>query len=259
MIDIFDIFDFWKKKISEIIVPYDPDYKPNEIIIHDDSEENNDNKMWNNLKPIDLAKIETIDFPDNQYVKEIFSKEQIVLHHTVGSSVDGVITEWEKTPDRVATCIVIDKAGIPWQLFSSKYWGYHLKAGKVSLDKHSIAIEIVNWGQLTPLPNGMFKTYYGTNVAAVTQHYPQGFRGHKYFEKYTNAQIRTIGELILYWNMIYGIPLDYNEDMWDISSRALSGEPGIWTHVSYRPAPAKSDCHPQPELIEMLKALKGIQ
>ena len=41
--------------------------------------------------------------------------------------------------------------------------------------------------------------------------------------------------------------------MWDISDKALAGEAGVWTHVSFRTD--KSDCHPQPELIQMLKSL----
>jgi hypothetical protein len=37
--------------------------------------------------------------------------------------------------------------------------------------------------------------------------------------------------------------------------KALSGTPGVWTHVSYRAD--KSDCHPQIELINALKELKN--
>ena len=56
----------------------------------------------------------------------------------------------------------------------------------------------------------------------------------------------------MFWNDRYNIPLEYNQDMWDVSINALKGAPGIWTHVSYRSD--KSDCHPQPELIEMLQS-----
>ena len=67
-----------------------------------------------------------------------------------------------------------------------------------------------------------------------------------------------LGELILFWHDRYGIPVDYHEDMWDVSQDALDGTPGVWTHVSYRPYPEKFDCHPQPELISMLRTLKSI-
>jgi hypothetical protein len=57
-----------------------------------------------------------------------------------------------------------------------------------------------------------------------------------------------------YWKDVYSnIPYAYNADIWDVTSRALTGEPGIFAHVSYRPD--KSDCHPQPELIQMLQSV----
>jgi len=235
--------------------------------------------MWENLKPIDLSKIETVQFPEDQYIKEIYPKTQIVLHHTIsGTSVNGDISSWEGTPERVGTCIIVDRAGTPWQLFSSKYWAGHLGAGNSNLDKHSIGIEIDSWGWLilgdgtvkqfgknpdgTPkmiytVP-GRYYTFYGNSVYVVTQYYPNGFRGYNYYEKYTEAQIRTVGELILYWNKVYGIPLTYNTGMWEVSQDALGGKPGIWGHTSYRNASEKTDPHPQENLIEMLKTLSKI-
>lgn len=260
----------WRKKKEEIIIPLKPGQVPYE---------NKSNTMWSNLKPINLAKIETVQFSDNLYIKEIHQKKQLVLHHTVsGDGVNGDIATWENDPRRIATCIIVDRAGTPWQLFSSKYWAYHLGAGNENLDKHSIGIEIDNWGGLV-LGDGTVKQFglkpdgtarmvytepnkhynvYGKITYAVTEYYPNEFMGYNYYEKYTDAQIQTVGELLLYWRMIYGISLVYNEDMWDKSERALRGDNGLWTHVSYRGS-GKSDCHPQPELISMLKTLDGIK
>jgi len=230
--------------------------------------------QWTNLKPLDLSKIENIEFPDNKYFHEEFEKKQIVIHHTVGSNVEGAVSAWIQNKDNVATCIIIDKNGIPWQLFSSKYWAYHLATGNHNLDRHSIAVELVNVGWLikgdgttkmfgnpskaVKTISGKYYTYYGSSVAVPLQEYPNGFRGYNYYEKYSDQQIRTIGELILYWHVKYNIPLDYNSDMWDVSPRALNGTPGIWGHTSYRPASQKTDPHPQPELIKMLQTLKGL-
>ena len=230
--------------------------------------------QWTNLKPLDLSKIENIEFPDNKYFHEEFEKKQIVIHHTVGSNVEGAVSAWIQNKDNVATCIIIDKNGIPWQLFSSKYWAYHLATGNHNLDRHSIAVELVNVGWLikgdgttkmfgnppkaVKTISGKYYTYYGSSVAVPLQEYPNGFRGYNYYEKYSDQQIRTVGELILYWHVKYNIPLDYNSDMWDVSPRALNGTPGIWGHTSYRPASQKTDPHPQPELIKMLQTLKGL-
>jgi hypothetical protein len=41
----------------------------------------------------------TEQFPDNQYVKEISKKSQIVIHHTVsGPGINGDVAWWKSTP-----------------------------------------------------------------------------------------------------------------------------------------------------------------
>ena len=79
------------------------------------------------------------------------------------------------------------------------------------------------------------------------------FKGDRFFHNYTDAQIESVKQLLLLWKQRYGIPLTYNKDIWDISKRALGGEPGVYTHNSVRPD--KNDVYPHPKLIEMLKSL----
>ena len=244
---------------------------------------------WNTLKPINISVIEAVDFPENKYYPMEYAKKQVVLHHTVsGPGVRGDLNHWLSLSDRIATCIIVDNDGTAFQCFSSKYWAHHigmkstfLKANgfadwttrNVELNRGSIAVEIDNWGGLilgdgkkkqfgtkangtpnlvTMLP-GKYYTAYGNSVECEVQYYPQGFQGYNYYAKYSEAQLKTVCELLLLWHIKYGIPLNYNEDMWKVSKKALSGTPGVWTHVSFRTD--KSDCHPQPELIEMLKSL----
>jgi len=225
---------------------------------------------WTKLKPIELSKIKAVDFPDEQYYPIETTKKQLVLHHTVsGPGVRGDLQTWLNDTSRVATHFIIDRDGTLYQLFSSKYWAHHLGVTKnilteygftdiqtrnVKLNQNSIGIEIDNWGYLTKTSDGKFKTVYGNIVDVDVQEYPNLFKGYRYYEKYSNAQIQTIGELLLYFNKKFGIPLDYNEDMWNVSKDALSGKSGIWSHCSFRPD--KSDLHPQKEVIDMLKTLK---
>lgn len=79
------------------------------------------------------------------------------------------------------------------------------------------------------------------------------FKGSKYYHNYTDAQIESIRQLLVYWNKIYGIPLTYNADIFDVTSRALRGEPGVYTHNSVRKD--KTDIYPHPKIIQMLKSL----
>jgi N-acetyl-anhydromuramyl-L-alanine amidase AmpD len=235
--------------------------------------------MWTDLKPIDLTKIKMYPFPEDRYFKEVFPKTQVALHHTVsGPNIDGDVKTWLNEKYRVATAIIIARDGTPYQLFSSKFWAYHLAGGNHDQDRRSIGVEIDNWGGLT-IGTGNPKIFrhdsqrtipwhlkitdaskyyavYGNEVNVPIQYYPNGFRGFKYFEKYTNAQIQTVGELLLFWHKMYGIPLNYNATMFDISQEALDGKPGIWSHTSFRKD--KSDITPQPELIEMLQAIQNL-
>lgn len=213
---------------------------------------------WSNLKPLELDDKDLIMIDWDKYYKKQYSKQQIVLHHTVsGESIRGDLITWKKYQSHIATCIIIGRDGTINQLFSSKYWGYHLGAGKSSLDKHSIGVELDNWGQLEER-DGKLYTIYNSIVDVSIVHYPTGFRGEQIFEAYTVDQIRSLGELLLFWNKRYYISLKYNEDMWDVSERALRGTPGVFTHVSYRPWPStksKWDCHPDKNLISMLKTI----
>ncbi len=227
-----------------------------------------------------LNKIVQVNFPANQYVQEETKKTQIYLHHTVSPQNDsmGDINYWQSNSERVATHIIIQGDGTPYQLFSTKYWGYHLGLDNDNfnpyglpykqLDKISIGVEIDSWGGLCKYTNGLWYPAKWDNilkkmVANVSLKFiPQdqvwiapagGFRGFAGFQKYTTAQIETLRQLLIYWKEKWEIPLKYSYSIFDIDTEALKGTPGVYTHCSVRKD--KSDCFPQPELIAMLKML----
>lgn len=216
---------------------------------------------WSKLEPFSVKDEDLKQVPWDKYYKDKYPKNQIVLHHTVsGPGIRGDLNTWKKYKSNIATCVIIERDGTVNQLFSSKYWGYHLGCGKTSLDQHSIAVELDNWGQLEE-KDGKLYTVYDSIVDVETVHYPKGFRGEQVFEAYTYKQLKSLGELLLLWNKTYNIPLKYNADMWDVSERALNGTSGIWAHVSYRPWPSernKWDVHPDPNLISMLRTISGL-
>lgn len=194
--------------------------------------------------------------PDSQYFKQETKKTMIVLHHTVSPGHDstGDRNWWLNTPDRVATHCIITQDGTIHKTIDGKYWGHHLglkTANNTALNKASYAIELDSLGPVDKDGNSL--AYKGVKAKAGVQHYPNKFRGYEYFEKYTPKQIQAAKELIIAMCDKFDIPKLYHPGMWDIKESALMGMPGIWTHVSFRKD--KSDCHPQPELIEMLKSL----
>lgn len=210
-----------------------------------------------------LDEIVKIPYDENQYYKVTYPKEQIVLHHTVSNgSAQAVADYWESKPDRVGTCIVVDKTGVIHQLFSSRFYAGHV--GNVSdemkdfnlpyrsCSKTSIGVELVNMGGLTE-KNGKLYNAYGSVYNGPTVNYINGYRGYDNFAKYSDKQIASLRRLLIYWCNRYDISTTYHEDMWDVNPRALSGEKGIFSHTSFRND--KSDLHPQEELIKMLKSL----
>lgn len=193
---------------------------------------------------------------DNQYFKETMPKNQIVLHHTAGGgNAKNVIHGWNFNPERIGTAFVIDSEGIIFKAFEPQYWAWHLglKTNSNSkLNKHSIGIEVCNWGQLIER-DGKYYNYINKEVHAEQVVQMPEFRGFKYYHAYNNKQLSAVKELVLYLAEQFKIDLTYNNDMWDISTAALGGKPGLWTHVSYRKD--KNDMSPQTLLIDTLTNL----
>lgn len=212
--------------------------------------------------------IKQVTFGAAHYFNQDTPKKQIYLHHTAGNdNAEAVFKYWEQTTERVATCVAIDSKGLIVQGFPSTKWAYHLGLETKTfnnqglryepLDQISIGIEICNWGYLTQVGSGNNATYYnyvGMKIPrAEVIKLDTPFKGQQFFHNYTDAQIEAVKELLLLWNDRYKIPLDYNDDIWGISARALSAQPGVYTHNSVRKD--KTDVYPHPGLIEMLKSL----
>jgi N-acetyl-anhydromuramyl-L-alanine amidase AmpD len=211
----------------------------------------------------DYNKLKQVPF--NGFYNEKMEKSQIYLHHTAGGpSGEQVFRFWESdTQQHVATCVCISQDGTIVQGFPSEKWAFHLgikssiftdwRLPYLPLDKMSIGIEICNYGPLT-WKDGKFTTYVGSVIPeSQVCKLEVPFKGQKYWQHYTKAQIDSVVALLKLWNKRYGIPLTYNEDIWDMTTRALRGEKGIFTHNSVRKD--KTDVYPHPLLIEALKSL----
>lgn len=213
---------------------------------------------------LDITKIVQSRLSNDQFLQEEHPKKQIYLHHTAGGGNPIAVAKYfQQKEGKVATAFVIGEKGTIVQLFSSKHWAYHLglkpevfsEMGVTyrSLDKISIGIEICNYGPLKK-QNGYFVNYVGGRVdrSQVTELNGK-YKGHIWWQKYTDAQIESTRQLLVYLCDTYGISKDYFDSIFDIDKRALRGENGIFTHNSVRHD--KSDIYPCPRMIEMLKNL----
>jgi N-acetyl-anhydromuramyl-L-alanine amidase AmpD len=213
---------------------------------------------------MDTTKIVQQRLPESQFISENTDKKQIYLHHTAGNKNPiATIKGWEANKERVATAFVIGYEGTIAQAFSSREWAWHLgvkdsvfKGQKLpykNLDKYSIGIELTNWAYLVE-KDGKYYNYVGGVVdkSEVTW-LNKPFKNHKTWHKYSDKQIESLRELLLYLGETYGISLKYNDDIFSLNTRALKGENGLFTHNSVRVD--KSDVYPCPRLIKMLSSL----
>lgn len=213
---------------------------------------------------LDISKIVQSRLSKDQYVDELTDKKQIYLHHTAGGPDAVAVAKYFNNKEgKVATAFIIGARGTIVQCFSSKNWAYHLglkqdiftEAGVSykSLDKISVGIEICNYGPLTKR-NGYYYNYVGgkvdyTEVTTLDKKY----KGYIYWQSYTDAQIESTRQLLVYLCDTYNIPCTYFATIFDIDKRALRGESGIFTHNSVRKD--KSDIYPCPRMITMLESL----
>lgn len=198
-----------------------------------------------------LPVIKKVPLHPNQYYQAIHPKKYIFLHHTAGGTAAGAMSSWAADPAHIATPYVIDRDGTIYETFDPKFWAYHLGVkGNPALDKASIGIEIVSWGQLT-LKGGKYYNYLNREVPA-SEAIPLDFRGFKYYHRYTAEQIAAIKTLLPYLLDRFKIaPQTSRESFWEYRSPATLPS-GIWSHTTVRKD--KVDIFPQKEIVELVTA-----
>lgn len=213
---------------------------------------------------LDISKIKQVRLKESQYFAEESAKTQIYLHHTAGNgNAEAVSRYWNGTSDRVATAFVVGQDGLIVQCFSSKHWAWHLGISKAefkgqgakyqNLDKASVGIEVCNWGYLKE-KDGKFYNYVNTRVPdSMVTTLDEPFKGFKHWYKYTDAQIESTRQLLVYLCDTYNIPKEYRAQIFSLDKEAFKGTPGIYTHNSVRKD--KSDIYPCPRMIQMLENL----
>jgi len=214
--------------------------------------------------------------PKGEYVEHPTQKEYLFLHHTAGwNNPYRVVDMWgSDARGRIGTQYIIGGInprsgddsydGTVLRCFDDEHYAWHLGGVDRYMHKHSIGIEVCNFGQLTKKGNE-FYTYANTKVnpdQVTTLDRP--FRGYKYWHKYSDKQIASLRDLIIYVTELHGISRHVGlqerlthmspRDAFDYYDEAKFGEvKGILSHTSVRPD--KFDMFPQDNLVDMLMGL----
>jgi len=243
--------------------------------------EYNPEEFWADTDTLTSASwIERYHLPEGEYVRSETSKKYIFIHHTAGRhNPFKCIDHWANDQrGRVGTNYVI--GGLPStanvddlsssqkkydgrviQAIDDKYWGYHLGPnGSRFMTNHSLSIEICSAGFLTK-KGDKFYTWYKDEVhpsQVVTL--PTEFRGHKYYHKYSEAQLESLEALLRHLcekhdiNIHSGMQKIGPAEMYNFIGAAWRGEiTGILSHTNVRKD--KSDVFPQPELTKLIMSL----
>lgn len=177
------------------------------------------------------------------YYAEAATKERIVVHFTAGY-LKGDIAALTKKDNHVSVPFVVARDGTIYQLFSSKYWSYHLgkgaQGGNEAMSKSSIAIELSNVAYLRD-KDGKLVDPYGAEYCSPAdtgayQAVTKAYRGYTKFATFTDAQYTSLANLLRYLTATYKIPAAFlpEDKRYDVYADVAKFK-GITTHVNYQP------------------------
>ena len=177
------------------------------------------------------------------FYQEAPPKERIVVHFTAGY-LKGDMAALTKKDNHVSVPFVMARDGTIYQLFSSKYWSYHLGKGAAGgnepMSKSAVAIELSNVAYLRE-KNGTLVDPYGAPYCSTadTDAYvtlPKAYRGYTRFATFTDAQYKSLISLLRYLTATYKIPAAFlpEPQRYDVYANVASFK-GITTHVNYQP------------------------
>ena len=224
------------------------------------------------INPFDLD-IDEYHLPKGEYLNGNYKNDYIILHHTAGGSNPRSVVDWwaKDSLGRVATEFVVGGQncttgnakydGHIVRAFPEGCQGYHIgTSGSSYMNTHSVGIEICNFGYVK---NG--KTYTGANVdPEQIISLDSMYKGYSLWHKYSDAQIQSVKELLLYIANRDNIDLHEGLYKWikaegaikafDFHEDAYNGKvKGLLTHTNIRKD--KCDCSPQPNLVDMILSL----
>jgi len=193
----------------------------------------------------------------DNFFQTTYPKKFLFLHHTCGGNASGAVSWWNQDKTAVGAPLIIERDGSIIETFDTRYWTYALGVkGGTYMERASIHIEIVNYGKLTEKDGKFYfvasatKKYEVPADQVVTYNNP--FRNATYYHKYTDAQVKSVVELVRFLEMDFGMDLkQVTPNFWQYQEGFLTKlQPGVWSHTTVRKD--KSDIHPQKELIEAL-------
>ena len=203
------------------------------------------------------------------YYNETVPKQRIVVHYTAGY-LKGDMAALTRPGNHVSTPFVVARDGTIYNLFSSRYWSYHLgpgaKGGNKEMSSSAVAIASVILGYLRPQGQNLvtymsgdapYCTLADKDAYVVTK---TPFRGYTYFAAFTDAQYKSLISLLKYLTKTYNVPVNFipEAQRYDVYADVANFR-GITTHVNYQPQSyGKWDIGPAFDWARVMSALSTV-
>ncbi|MBM4464098.1 MAG: N-acetylmuramoyl-L-alanine amidase [Chloroflexi bacterium] len=136
--------------------------------------------------------------------------EMIVVHFTASGSGTGTVSWFKNPQSKVSAHYVLDRDGKILQLVKDGDTAWHaglpedlVRNDTIRPNSRSIGIEIVNWGPLRKDGNKYYNWLGNEHLGAAVE------AGGKYWEPYTEAQYKSLIELVAYLCKRYNVPHRY--------------------------------------------------
>jgi len=190
---------------------------------------------------MEYVKADPVSGDESFFYKEQVEKDQVVLHYTAGY-LKGDFASLTKPDNHVSVPFIIGRNGTIYNLFSSRYWSYHLGPGALGGNKNrssrTIGIEISNIGGLKRVGDQMHSNYANDVFCDASQnefYVSQQYRRFDFYATYTEAQYQSLIVLLKYLTATYNIEPKFLDEAvrYDAHIRA-STFGGIVSHVNYR-------------------------
>lgn len=257
----------------------------NTLVSKTDSANTGDIIVPESGSPIHIIK----ELSAGEYVKEKTVKRGFALHHTVSDGdPEMVLNNWEHdTRGAVATPFIIGREmvngnkehdGKIMQVFDMDFWAHHIKTDRMGFDwnhnvmtnKSYIGVELCSWGCLKKVGT---KFYDLSGKIQIPEYQvcilKKPFRTYEFWHKFTDAQLHSLYELAKYVSKKTGInfedltyePETVDFQWFEMDWNAMSAGYGhskvrkLTTHTNFEYG--KFDTFPQPELIEVIKMIRG--
>jgi len=224
-----------------------------------------------NLEVVNALKIIKHYMPEDAYFKGPVKKQWLFLHHTAGWENPYQVADMWARDNRgnVATEFILGGKSIKdgsskfdgelIQCFPEGGYGWHTGTGNSVMHRNSVGIEVCCMGQIV---DG--KTYVGTKAdPSQIVKLAKPFRGFQYWHRYSDLQINTLRNWILFMANKYNIDPRIGLVEWvkakgadgfDVLDLAKANStPGMYSHTNVMKG--KVDMFPQQELIDMLLSL----